>query len=228
MALAVAVAVCVGLGVWALTVLNPTRSLSGEEWLNLTYALGFFALVSSSLFARRLGLGQMVRYSLIWAAIVAALLLGFTFRDELGFVSRRVTAELAPSQPLASGPREMAVIREGDGHFYVMGTVNRQPVRFLIDTGASDIALSPADARRLGVDLGSLVFSRSFETANGTGRGAPFVAESLSVGPIRLSDVPMTINAAPMQSSLLGLSYLNQLESYEVRGRTLYLRWKGT
>lgn len=226
LALGLAIAACIGLGIWALTVLNPARSLSGEDWLSLTYALGFMALVSASLFARRLRLGQVVRYTLIWMAVVVVLLLGFTFRDELGFVAGRVTGELAPSQPVAVGPREMAVTQEADGHFYLAGTVNGTPVRFLVDTGASDIALSPADARRLGVDLSALSFTREFETANGVGRGAPFVADSLAVGPVRLTDVAMTINAAPMRASLLGLSYLRRLDSYEVRGRRLYLRWR--
>lgn len=217
-----------GLGVWAVSVLGGDTGLSGGEWLNLAYALGFLALVSSTLFARRLRLGQAVRYALIWLALVAAVLLGFTFRDELGFVGRRMTAELAPSQPLATGPQEMAVTREEDGHFYVTGRVNDAPVRFMVDTGASDIALSPADALKIGVDPASLSFTRAFETANGLGRGAPFIADSLAVGPIRLTNVPMTINQAPMRASLLGLSYLQQLESYEVRGRRLYLRWKAS
>ena len=220
-----AFAACAGLGVWALVVLNPTRSLSGSDWLDVSYALGFIALVSASLLSRRLRLGQAVRYALLWMAIIAALLLGYTFRDELGFVGRRVTGELAPSLPVAGGPGEMTVTQEPDGHFYLEGSVNGAPVRFLVDTGASDIALSPADARRVGVDLGGLTFDREFETANGVGRGAPFVADSLAVGPIRLTDVPMTINAAPMRTSLLGLSYLRRLDSYEVRGRRLYLRW---
>ncbi|OYX31943.1 MAG: hypothetical protein B7Y99_09430 [Caulobacterales bacterium 32-69-10] len=226
LALALLIAALLGLGIWALTLLNGARELSGGEWLNVAYALGFFALVSSTLFARRLRLGQAVRYALIWLAIVAVLLLGFTFRDELGFVRQRVTAELAPSQPLATGPREMAVLREEDGHFYITGTVNGTAVRFMVDTGATDIALSPGDAQRIGVDLASLEFTRSFETANGVGRGAAFVADSVAVGPIRLTNVPMTIIQTPMRASLLGLSYLQQLDSYEVRGRRLYLRWK--
>jgi aspartyl protease family protein len=226
LALGLALAACAGLGLWGLTVLNPTRRLSGEDWLGVSYALGFMALISASLFARRLRFGQVLRYTLIWLAIVAALLLGFSFRDELGFVGRRLMGELAPSQPLAAGPREMVLTQEGDGHFYVMGTVNGTPVRFLIDTGASGIALSPADARRLGIDLAGLTFSESFETANGVGRGAPFIADGLSVGPLHMSDVAMSINQAPMRASLLGLSYLRELESFEVRGRRLYLRWR--
>lgn len=202
--------------------------MSGDHWFGVAYGLGFLALVASSLFARQLRLGQVVRYALIWAAVVAAILVGYSFQDELGVVKRRVTAELAPSQPQETGPREMAVVREGDGHFYVTGQVNGASVRFLVDTGASDIALSPADARHIGLDPASLQFTTRFETANGVGRGASILTDSLVIGPVRLTNVAMTVTEAPMSTSLLGLSYLQQLDSYEVRGRRLYLRWKAT
>lgn len=184
------------------------------------------ALVSASLFARGLQFGQTLRYALIWIGITAALLTGYAFRDELGLVAGRVRAELTPDRPLQVGRQEMAIGQGHDGHFYIVGAVNGAPVRFLVDTGASGIALSPADARRLGVDLERLRFDYSFETANGVGRGAPFKADTLEVGPLTLRDVAMTINQAPMRTSLLGLSYLSQLESYEVRGGRLYLRWR--
>jgi aspartyl protease family protein len=224
--LGLVIAALLGLGVWAAMLFGGRGDLSGGDWFSLAYALGFLGLVSSTLFARRLRLGQAVRYALIWLAVAAAVLLGYSFRDELGFAGRRMTAELAPSQPLATGPSEMAVLREDDGHFYIMGRINDAPVRFMVDTGATDIALSPGDARRIGVDLSALAFTTRFETANGTGYGAPFTADSLVVGPIRLTGVPMTINQTPMRASLLGLSYLQRLDSYEVRGRRLYLRWK--
>ncbi|MEI9890753.1 MAG: TIGR02281 family clan AA aspartic protease [Caulobacteraceae bacterium] len=94
--------------------------------------------------------------------------------------------------------------RDTDGGFYVTGQVNGQTVRFLADTGSSDIVLSPADAQRLGLDPASMQFSKSAETANGIGFGAPYKAASLAIGPIQLADVPMSVNKAAMSSSLLG------------------------
>ncbi len=85
--------------------------------------------------------------------------------------------------------------------------------------------LAPQDARRLGVDVSGLRFNRQSETANGLGLGATYVAGTLDVGPIRLNNFTMEINRAPMSSSLLGLSFLNRLDSFEIRGRKLYLKW---
>jgi aspartyl protease family protein len=105
--------------------------------------------------------------------------------------------------------------------------VNGAPVRFIIDTGASDIVLSPSDARRAGVDMASLDFARGYETANGAGRGARVVLKSLQVGQVHAADVEASVNAAPMRASLLGMAFLKRFESIEVRGGRLVLRWRG-
>ena len=99
--------------------------------------------------------------------------------------------------------------------------------RFLVDTGASDIVLSPSDAKRLGVDVAQLQFTQDYETANGVGRGAPYTIERLTVGPVLMTVVPASINQTPMESSLLGMTFLKRLDGFEVRGRKLYLRWHG-
>ncbi len=84
--------------------------------------------------------------------------------------------------------------------------------------------LSPADARRLGFDLGRLAFTEYYATANGTVRGAPIRLDEIVVGPIRLTNLRASVNEAAMDTSLLGMSFLNRLDSYEVRGDTLTLR----
>ena len=99
------------------------------------------------------------------------------------------------------------------------------PYRFLVDTGASDIVLDPADAQRLGIDLGSLTFDRPFGSANGIGYGAKTVVGGLSVGPIAFTNVEVAINKTRMGSSLLGMAFLKRLKSYSVSGGKLVLRW---
>jgi aspartyl protease family protein len=112
------------------------------------------------------------------------------------------------------------------GNFYVFGTVNGTPIRFLIDTGASDIVLSPSDARLIGIPTENLDYSRIYGTANGVGHGAMATVSRLTVGPISFSDVPVSINQAPMDSSLLGMTFLRRLKSFSIRNHRLYLRWR--
>lgn len=116
--------------------------------------------------------------------------------------------------------------QDAQGAFQVVGRVNGQRVMFVVDTGATDTVLSPTDARRLGVDTGGLNYALPVETANGAGRAAAFTADSLAVGPIRVSNFPMSVNQAAMSRSLLGLSFLRRLDSFEVRDRKLILRWR--
>jgi aspartyl protease family protein len=86
------------------------------------------------------------------------------------------------------------------------------------------VVLSPADARRMGFDLGRLDFTGRAETANGHVRSAPVRLRELVIGPIRLTDVRAAVNEAEMSESLLGLSFLSRLEGYEVSGDRLTLR----
>ena len=68
-------------------------------------------------------------------------------------------------------------------------------------------------------------FSQVYETANGFGRGAPIRLDSIGIGPNAFFDMPASVNDADMSSSLLGVAFLGRLESYEVRGDTMLLRW---
>ena len=114
--------------------------------------------------------------------------------------------------------------QDASGGYSVIGEVDGQKVNFMVDTGASDIVLSPADAKRLGVDEAKLDFARQFETANGIGQGAAYTVSSLVVGPITFHKVEVSINRAPMSSSLLGMAFLKRLKSFEVKDGRLYLR----
>jgi aspartyl protease family protein len=193
-----AVLALVGAGVLLLRKAFPGQIQSGEDWSGLLYAVGLVAVVSSGLLtARRFDWGEKLRHVAGWIGIVAVLAVGFTYRDELAGVAQRVRGEFSSSYPVATAPHEVVVSGDEGGSFFVMGKVNGQLVRFLVDTGASDTVLSPADAERLGIDTANLSYDRPAETANGVGYGAAFKANTVAVGSIELTDVPMVINKAP-------------------------------
>jgi len=105
----------------------------------------------------------------------------------------------------------------------VEALVDGEPVRFLVDTGASDVVLSPADARRIGFDPAQMSFTRTYNTANGLVQGAPVRLGAVEVGPIRIEDVRASVNGADMRRSLLGMSFLSRLGGYEVSEDALTL-----
>lgn len=188
--------------------------------------LGMLALVSTGLlFVREINLKQTVRSVLIWVAAGGVLIIGFSFQHELTDVWQRLRSNLVPDYPVATAPDEMVLSEDEGGSYHVYGTINGQKLRFLIDTGASDIVLSPADARRLGVDFSKLTFDHAYESANGIGHGATATVANLSVGSIHFANVQVAINGADMSSSLLGMAFLKRLKSYSFSGGKLILRW---
>jgi aspartyl protease family protein len=222
----VALVACVIFLIWRLANLFPRR-FSDMDSASFIQLAGFAMLVASGLvFGRRIRFAEATRNIAIWLGVAGVLVLGYSYQDELAAIYARVRSEAMPSSPTLVGSHTMVLTADASGGFFVTGEVNGLPVRFLVDTGASDIVLSPGDAKRLDVDVTTLQFTREYETANGSGRGAPYVAESLAVGPVKLLQVPMSINQAPMDASLLGMTFLKQLDSFQVQGRKLILKWK--
>ena len=213
--------------VFALARALPGAVHGPDDWASVGYDVALAGLISAGLL--RAGRGawrQHLRHAAIWVVIVAVLALGFAYRDLFIGAGRRLQVAFSPGAPVATGDHELAIPQDAGGAFMILAKVNGQPVRFLVDTGASDTVLSPDDARRLGVNLDALTFDRGSETANGVGHGAAYAAQTFEIGPIHLDNVRMTINQAPMSTSLLGMSALGRLESFEVRGDKLVLRWR--
>lgn len=214
-----------GVGFIALTHFFPGQLDSGADRFEAMRIFGLLALVSSGLVAtRRLDLGQTARYAAAWGAILVLLVVGYTFRDDFAAAFMRVRSAINPAYAVTDTKGSMVIGRGEGGGFYVMGKVNGAPVRFLVDTGATEIVLSPADAGRAGLSTAALKYSDPSETANGVGYGAAARLGSLDVGSVRLTDVPVTINRTAMSASLLGMPFLDHFASIEVKGDRLFLR----
>ena len=203
----------------------PDAIYSDHDRLRLVYLVLLLVLVSSSVLAgRRLRLKGVAKAAALWAVIIVVLALGYGYRLELGAISERVLGGFLPHRGAVVGDDEVRFPAGLDGHFRVEAQVDGTPVRFLVDTGASGIVLSPADARRIGFDPESLGFTGFAETANGTVRTAPVRLGSVAIGPIRMTDLPASVNQAAMRGSLLGMSFLERLRSFEMRDGVLILR----
>ena len=216
----------VGVGIWQLSGLFPGRLSSDEDsTLEIVRLVGVLALVSSGLIlTRQIKFGEVFRNLSIWSGLAAIILVGYSFRTELEQVYYRVVGELVPGHAIALSDDELVITVSEDGHFYVNGRANRERIRFMVDTGASRVTLSPQDASRIGIDLGQLQFVQRFQTANGIGLGSPYRLDSISIGSFEFADMDVSINGAEMSTSLLGMSVLERLASFEFRDGKLYLR----
>jgi aspartyl protease family protein len=205
----------------------PEAVRKPDDWTDLAYGLGLVVVVTAGISRiRRDAIAQHLRYAAIWAAIVAVVALGFAYRAEFADVGAHLKIAFSGGSPVATGEHEMVIPQDESGAYVVIAKVNGQRVLFMVDTGATDTVLSPDDARRIGVNVEALHFDREAETANGLGYGAHYAADSLEVGAIRLDSFKMTVNKAPMSTSLLGMSFLNQLESFQFGRGKLTLKWR--
>ncbi len=128
------------------------------------------------------------------------------------------------ARPTATGD-EMIVRAGPNGQFMVDAVVDGVEIRFLVDTGATSVVLTAQDAERLGYRLDGLEYSERFQTANGEILGAPVVLPELRIGDLEIEDVRSSVIRAPLSTSLLGMTFLSRLESFEVRDEGLVLRW---
>ena len=222
----VALLLAVGAGIWALFVSFPGQMSPQEDsYLYVVGLVALLAVVSSGLiFVRRINLGEVIRNFSIWTGLAAVLLLGYTYRSELTGIFYRVIGELLPGQAIIIEGDTIILSASMDGHFYANGKANGKKLRFMIDTGASDVMLTPRDASRIGIDVERLQFTKTYRTANGVGLGAPYRLNSLAIGSLEYADVAVSVNKSEMVTSLLGMSFLERLQSFEFRGSKLYLR----
>ena len=131
------------------------------------------------------------------------------------------SAGAGPAPRAGNGIAGQMLERSGDGHFYAEAQVNGARIRFLIDTGASLVALTPEDARRAGIAIGDA--SGRAIGASGEFAFTPVTIDRLAIGPIETRAVPGAV-AERLPVSLLGQSFLQRVGSVEMRGDTMILR----
>lgn len=158
-----------------------------------------------------------------------ALIVTYSARDELHAVLDRAIGDISLGRTAVTASGEVVAARKTDGSFVVGARVNGRDARFIFDTGASTVVIRAENAAALGFKPDELTYSIPVWTANGNALAAPVVIETLSVGPITEKNVRALIaRSGVLHVNLLGMSFLERLGSYEVRGNRLILRAKGS
>ena len=183
------------------------------------YILMAMMLVVGALIARREKPARLLTMALAWVAIFGAGFVLFTFRDDFGWVLERLRAE-ATGAPVTQG-EEVRIPMAIDGHFWVEAEVNGEPVRFLVDSGATMTTIGQSTARRAGIDP-SGTRDQIVRTGNGLVRMQSGRAETVSVGPIEREGLALHI-AETDNLNVLGMNFLSSLERWGVEGRWLIL-----
>ena len=179
--------------------------------------------------------GDVVRWALGKAALWGGIAIGLALivGPYLGNASRG-TAE--PAKPVADAARAVAkppdpvpnsLLYRADsrGHIFLEAAVNGEPLRFMVDTGATFVTLSRAAAAAAGIGPAELVFDLPVETANGRARAARVSLREVRLQQLTLYDVPALVSDNLGKTSLLGMSFLSRLQGYEMRDGVLTLSW---
>jgi aspartyl protease family protein len=128
-------------------------------------------------------------------------------------------------QPVAPATNQMTLRARSDGHVVVNAMVNGASIKFLVDTGATTVALTPQDAIRAGV-AGGLNYSIAVSTANGMSRAAPVTLREVTIETLEINDVRAEVMEAQGGISLLGQTFLSRLQSYQMQDGILTLTWQ--
>lgn len=202
---------------------SPGR-LSAEDFSSLAYKIGILVFIAGTvltLFRERFA--QAVTMAMMWVIVGMLLVVGYSYRFELHQIADRVLAELVPGRVISQG-RTVAVARTNGGDFAINAQINGARVAMVLDTGASSVVLTREDAKAAGLPIEVLDYSVNIDTANGRARAAPVTLDRVAVGSLVERSVDALV-APPgqLKTSLLGMSFLNRLQSWEVRGDRLLL-----
>jgi aspartyl protease family protein len=152
----------------------------------------------------------------VMALFAAALVPGFIEKTG-GMPVPKATAKPDPTPSASSGPRSFTVRRDQRGHFQAEARVDGRRMDFLVDTGASVVAIPEREAARLSIRPSRRDYTVQMKTANGTVMAAPTQLRMVEVGGIIVRDVPAVVMPdAALGENLLGMSFLSRLRRFEV------------
>jgi len=174
--------------------------------------------------AAHFGVGRLIRAIFPAIALFGAAALGVVALrgtvDE-SFDAKPAMAEREPAEPKLAeiSPHQIrtaSLRKEGDGHYWATARVNGAVVKFLVDTGATMISLTKRDARKIGVDTDQLVRSVDVRTAAGRVKAGTVFIDTIEIDDVVLENVQAVVLEEGLEYSLLGMSFLNRLEGWDV------------
>ncbi len=168
---------------------------------------------------------QSLKQASIWLLIGFGLVLAYSFKDDAKMLADRVKSELIPGVAVVSDSGDVSFRRTDNGHFRVLASVNGETFPMIVDTGASAVVLTYEDAKKAGLPVEELRFTSPVNTANGQTHAAQIWLNDINVGGISEKRVPaMVAQKGDLFQSLLGMTYLDRLNSWSVQGDRLTMR----
>jgi aspartyl protease family protein len=205
--------------------LSTIGDLTTGDFASLLVSVAWLVLITGVLIALfRDRLTKALEAAVLWIVIALLLMLGYTYRFQLHDIADQVMAELIPGRIADSG-RTVALARAQSSDFQITTDINGHSIPMILDTGASSVVLTNEAAKAVGLPVEVIKYTVNIATANGHTKAAEVTLDRVAVGSIVERAVPALIaQPGQLKTSLLGMSFLNRLQSWEVRGDKLVLR----
>lgn len=192
--------------------------MSGDDTGQLIYLVLLGCLIASYAFVSyRRNLGEFARNAALWTFIIIGVAVSYGLWND-------ISGAILPQQSVMIDQERIEAPRRDDGHYYLTLTLNDVPVEFVVDTGATDVVLTADDAQRIGVDPESLIYSGRASTANGTVRTARITIDDVRVGDLPEDRLRAWVNEGELDTSLLGMAYLQRFETVKIENNRLILQ----
>jgi aspartyl protease family protein len=199
-------------------------SLSTNESGDLTYKILILVFLGGAVLAMfRQRFTEAITAAMLWVVVGLALVVAYSYRFELHDVADRVLVVLVPGHVVSHG-RTVEIGRTNAGDFAISAHINGARVAMVLDTGASSVVLTRDDAKAAGLPLEVLKYTVNIDTANGRTRAAPVTLDRVAIGDLTERSVEALVaQPGQLKTSLLGMSFLNRLQSWQVSGDRLVL-----
>jgi len=199
-------------------------SLSNDEIARIVYLVLLGMVLSSyALLAARGRINTMLRHAVLWALLFTGVVAAYGVWESM-------TPRMMGVQQVADG-RAIEIRRGRDGHFHLTLDISGPPgaaavpIRFILDTGATDLVLTREDAAKLGYQSADLAYLGTARTANGITRTAQVRLDRVQLGASEQRNVRALVNEGELHVSLLGMGYLSRFSRLEIAGDRLRIEY---
>lgn len=190
--------------------------MTNDEYGRVIYLVLLLCVIGGSFLLRNgQDRGKTAQQFAIWGLIFAGVAAAYGLWSDIRGAN--------PRSAILTESGQIEVPRASDGHYYLTLDINSLPVEFMIDTGASDVVLTQADARRVGIDTDGLIYASEASTANGIVKTARVRLQDVSVQGTDEGGMVAWVNQGDLDVSLLGMDYLQTFTRMEFVGGKLVL-----
>lgn len=190
--------------------------MKSHDLQQIIYLIIIISFLLIGIFSQKnLSWQKIIKYLLMWALIGFSIIVIYAYRFEFINFKERINLEINPTSAQINQQGQLVINIADDSHFYITLLVNKTPILFMIDTGASDMMINLDDANKIGINLKKLVFNKAYQTANGRSFGAYVKIREIEISGVKFKDIGASVSQSDMGTSLLGMSFLRRFNKYE-------------